>query len=95
MSYDSGDYKRFARKYPDVHANEQRQIYDAELANRFTFHQASGAQAANYEVIRAAGLTMARELLAYCPPSHELQKAIDAIDQAVMWANAAIARNPE
>jgi hypothetical protein len=85
--------ERFARKYPGIARAEQARALDAELLDRFSFHPATGDQGATYEVIRAAGLTMARELAAYCPPSRELSLAITAIDQAVMWANAAIARN--
>ena len=61
--------------------------------NRFTYHAPAPGMAQIYERIRAGGLAMARELNAYCPPSRELANAIDAIDAAVMWANASLARH--
>lgn len=82
--------ERFDRKYPDV----ARRIHDQELVERFSFHPAAAPQMASlYEQNRQAGLEFARLLNSYCPNSRELWRAIDAIDMAVMWANAAIARH--
>lgn len=80
--------ERFERKYPDV----ARQERDDELTNRFTYHAPLPGQPELYEQIRTAGLEFARLLNAYCPSSRELSSAISSVDQAVMWANAAIAR---
>jgi hypothetical protein len=45
------------------------------------------------EAVRSAGKSMALELTELCPPSRELNHALNKIDEAVMWANAAIARH--
>jgi len=63
------------------------------INDRFTFHPATENTANLYEKIRALGKNMAIDLQHYCPDSAELAHAINHIDQAVMWANAAIARN--
>jgi hypothetical protein len=80
--------ERFERKYPQV----AQQIRDDELVNRFSYHAPQLGQPELYEQIRAAGLEFARMLNSYCPAGRELSSAITSIDQAVMWANAAIAR---
>lgn len=80
--------ERFERKFPEVTSREHHE----ELINRFTYHPPQPGQPELYERIRAAGLEFARVLSAYCPLSGELSTAIGNVDQAVMWANAAIAR---
>ncbi len=64
-----------------------------ELHKRFTYHPPHGDQAQRYEDIRRNGANFAGFLLASCPESRELSLALTNIEQAVMWANAAIARN--
>lgn len=81
--------ERFERKFPEAARHER----DHELVNRFTYHPPEPGQPELYELIRAAGLEFARTLNAYCPNSLELSSAISNVDQAVMWANAAIARD--
>jgi len=63
-----------------------------ELVNCFTYHAPKGDQPSKYERIRAAGLQMANLVNALCPDSRELSLSLTKIDEAVMWANAAIAR---
>lgn len=63
------------------------------LKNRFTFHAATSAQAKKYEEIRPAALLFAELINELAPESAEKTKAIGYIDQAVMYANAAIARH--
>lgn len=63
------------------------------LANRFTYHPPKGDQAERYEEIRQLGRTMANEIDAMCPESREKSLAITKLEEAVMWANAAVARN--
>jgi len=67
--------------------------FDLRLDERFTFHPAKGDQAERYECVRENGRMTALALSGLCPASPELTMAINHIDQAVMWANAAIARN--
>ena len=64
-----------------------------ELENRFTFHPASTEQGELYEEIRKRARDYALFLASKCPASIELSSANTHLDNAVMWANASIARN--
>lgn len=67
----------------------------SDIDNRFTYHPPSieNDQPARYEQIREAGRKLAHLLDELVPESWEKRVAIDQVDQAVMWANAGIARN--
>lgn len=65
----------------------------ADITNRFTYHTPIQTQAIRYENIRDGAKSMALMLNALCPPSRELSLAMTNLEQAIMWANAAIARN--
>jgi len=65
----------------------------AELRNRFTYHAPKADQPERYERIRASILDLAITLSSHCPPSRELSTALTHLDAAMMFANAAIARN--
>lgn len=43
--------------------------------------------------LRESGRLFSRHVVASCPPSHERDKALDAIDEATSWAARSIARN--
>lgn len=64
-----------------------------DLENRFTFHPAQGDQGKIYEEIRAAGHDMAKLIDQFSPECREQSLAITKIEEAVFWANAAIARH--
>lgn len=74
-----------------------------ELDNRFKYHpplppdesREAGRlpQPERYHSIREYGRAMAHYINANCPESEETKIAIKRIEEAVMWANAAIARN--
>ena len=66
----------------------------SDLENRFTYHPPSNRQAETYEALRAIALNYARTIDQQCPDSREKSLALTHLEQAVMWANAAIARNP-
>lgn len=63
-----------------------------ELATRFTYHAPKGDQPQRYEQIRNAGREMAELIEDECPDSREKSLALTKIEEAVMWANASIAR---
>lgn len=63
-----------------------------ELETRFTYHAPKGDQPSRYETIRGAGLELARLIDSLTPASREQSLAMTHLEQAVMWANAAIAR---
>jgi hypothetical protein len=65
----------------------------ADLSNRFTHHPPKGDQAVRYSEIRRAALDLATMINDVVPDSREKSLAITHLEDTVMWANAAIARN--
>lgn len=63
-----------------------------ELKTRFTYHAPKPGQPERYEAIRSAGGGLASVIDGACPESREKTLALAKIEEAVMWANAAIAR---
>lgn len=64
-----------------------------DLVNRFTYHRPTQEQAEEvFPAIRNAGLIFATMLSSLCPEGREKSLAITKIEEAVFWANAAIAR---
>lgn len=63
------------------------------LDNNFTHHTPFGDQAERYHNIRSEAKKLAAFILANTPASREQSLALTQVEQAVFWANAAIARN--
>jgi hypothetical protein len=57
----------------------------------FTYHAPFGTQVIRYQDIRAKAKELAVLILATTPSSREQALALTNLQQAVMWANAAIA----
>jgi hypothetical protein len=68
-------------------------VDDADLANRFTYHAPKDGQPERYGRIRSAAHELATLLNSECPESREKSLAMTHLEDAVMWANASIARN--
>ena len=68
-------------------------IGESDLANRFTYHAPKGDQATRYETIRDRAHDYAATINELAPDSREKSLALTHLEDAVMWANAAIARN--
>lgn len=66
--------------------------YD-ELVNLFTYHPVTGDQAERYEFLRSSARDLAKAILSLTPASREQSLAFTSLQQAIMWANAAIAIN--
>ena len=64
------------------------------LENRFTYHAPIGDQPQRYRILREEALVFARLIVQNCPSSPERSTALTRLDEAVMHANAAIARAP-
>ena len=64
----------------------------AELTTRFTYHPPKDDQPERYQKIRDAAHDFADLIEAACPESREKSLAMTNLEEAVMWANAAIAR---
>lgn len=65
---------------------------EQELQTRFTYHAPKGDQQDRYTKLRSHAHDLAEEIVAATPPSREQSLALTNLEQAVMWANAAIAR---
>ena len=65
----------------------------ADLENRFTYHTPKPGQGSRYATIRVRALDLANLFNEFCPDSREKSLAITHLEDAVMWANASIARN--
>lgn len=63
------------------------------LHNNFDFHPAVSDQAQRYEALRAKAKELAWEMATLCPDTRELSIALTSVEDSVMWASAAIARN--
>lgn len=68
-------------------------LSEEQLANRFTYHAPKGDQALRYELIRDQAHNLAAFIVDKTPVSREQSLALTALEEAVMWANASIARN--
>lgn len=64
----------------------------AELDNRFEYHAPKGDQVARYAAIRAKARELALVIVQNTPFSREQALAMTHVDEAMMFANAAIAR---
>lgn len=64
-----------------------------DLLNRFTYHPPKLGQPQLYEAIRQTVHDVAIYLNAVVPDSREKSLAITALEEAVMWANAGVARH--
>ena len=66
-----------------------------DLENRFSYHAPKPGQPETYQRIREVAHDLARVVNEKCPESREKSLAFTHIENAVMWANAAIARHED
>ncbi|MCQ4641858.1 hypothetical protein NE647_15700 [Blautia coccoides] len=64
-----------------------------QIENNFMYHAPKAGQQEKYEAIRAKAKELAYLIDEECPPSREKSLAMTKLDESVMWANAAVARN--
>lgn len=64
-----------------------------QLSQRYTYHPPKDDQPKRYEIVRAAILDAAKIIVDLTPCSPEQTRALNALDEAMFLANAAIARN--
>lgn len=74
-------------KYPVSPEMEQR------LENTFKYHSPKDDQGERYIALRESAWLLATRMVACTPPSREQSLALTKLEEAVMFANAAIARN--
>ena len=63
------------------------------IENNFTYHSPKEGQPEKYEAIRSKGKELAYLIDEVCPNSREKSLAMTKLEEAVMWANASVARN--
>lgn len=63
------------------------------IDNAFSYHPPKAGQTERYQAIRIEAKKLARLFEKQCPESRERSLAMTNLEQAVMWANASIARN--
>lgn len=63
-----------------------------DLDSRFDYHAADAAKALRHQEVRSALKEMARMVLELVPAGREQSLALTALEEAMMWANAGIAR---
>ncbi|MBZ6258141.1 hypothetical protein KVH22_21735 [Streptomyces olivaceus] len=64
-----------------------------DLAHRFNHHPPrTAAVAADHATVRGACAGLAATIVDHCPPGREQALALTKIEEAMFWANAAIAR---
>lgn len=73
--------------------NPRPAAHTVDLENRFTYHAPKPGQAERYVAIRAKAFELAQLISETGPASAEQTLAIRKVEEAVMWANANIARN--
>ncbi len=64
-----------------------------KIENNFSYHPPKGDQQERYVTLRDGAKELAYAIERLCPASREKALAMTNLEQAVMWANAAIARN--
>lgn len=70
-----------------------KSILRERLANDFIYHPPHGNQTDRYAEIRAKLLETANFIVDRTPESREQSLALTKLEEAMFWANAAIARN--
>lgn len=75
--------------------DDSRPVSEVEFTinNNFRYHPPKGDQPERYEKIRENAKLLAELIAELCPGSRERSIALTNLETAVMWANAAIARN--
>ena len=64
-----------------------------DIEKNFTYHAPKPGQPERYTMIRETARELAEVIEAECPESREKSLAFTKLEEAVMWANASIARN--
>jgi len=74
-------------------ANQQHEETMFNVDEVFTYHAPKGNQPERYIAIREKAKELARLIIESTPQSREQSVALTNVQQAIMWANSAIAIN--
>lgn len=72
---------------------EMNERVEAQIDNAFTYHSPQEDQPKRYTMLRDRAKALAVMIAENTPPSSEQSIALTKLEEAVMFANAAIARN--
>jgi hypothetical protein len=72
--------------------NPSKRLVD-QIERAFTHHPPKDTQTARYELFRSKAREFAFLIASESPESREQSLAMTHLEEAVMWVNAAIARN--
>lgn len=64
-----------------------------QIDNNFEYHAPKDGQPERYEILCGVAKNFARAINSNCPDSREKSLALTKLEEAVMWAKAAVARN--
>ena len=70
-------------------------ITTEEIEKRFTYHAPKGTAPERFVTLREIAKGLAECVNALVPEGREKALALTKIEEAVMWANAGVARNPD
>jgi hypothetical protein len=79
---------------PSGFGSALRDIHD-RVQNDFVYHPPVGNDVLLYQEIRTRARALAHFIVDAVPAGREQSLALTQLEQAVFWANAGIARNPE
>jgi hypothetical protein len=89
--HDKIDWKYVFTKGPEMYTPSER--VTKQLATTFRYHRPSGSQPERYERLRDEAAKLAHLIACNTPESREQSLALTKLEEVVMFANAAIARN--
>ena len=69
------------------------QFTDNYLDRKFNYHKPDEKKAVKHQDVRLACSLLAQKINAECPASQETSLAIESIEMAMFWSNAAISRH--
>jgi len=67
-------------------------VQKADIRERFTYHAAKELQPERYAFLRSTAEVLALDILKQVPQGREQALALTKLEEAIMWANAGIAR---
>ena len=95
LRYDAQHHAETRRHKRTKQTRLELDMTPTDITKRFTYHAPKGDQPARYELIRDKARELAELMNGSCPESREKSLAMTRLEEAVMWANASIARNEE
>jgi hypothetical protein len=76
-----------------MHNYEVETKMGRQIENNFQYHAPKNDQQERYVFLRDEARVLAYNIVKNTPPSREQSLAITKLEEAIFWANAAIARN--